>query len=633
MAKISKSTIEEINNRLDAISIIGEYVRLDNKGGRWWAKCPFHGGGQEKTASFIVDPDKKMYHCYSCKKGGSVVGFIMEMENLTYPEALKSIARKTGVKIQYDESYSDIENEQDNSSKEQLFELYKRTTVTFQHFLKEKLEGQNALNYIKERGVTSEMIELFKLGFSPVNRGFLFNFLKEKGYSEEFLGKSGLFSSNYKNITLFSGRLMFPITDKQGRIVAFGGRALPGVLQSDGREPPKYINSPETEIYKKRLTLFAIEQAKPAMRQTKTVYLVEGYMDVIAMHQAGISNTVAPLGTAFTDEQAEWLRRWVEKVVLIFDNDEAGQKAAINAIITCRKNGISCSLADIQTGLKSEIGVDESENIKDVAEILQKFGSNILKNILKFVINDFEYLINRGRLQFIAANGDVNGAARFMFPFLDALDSEVERADSITRIADIFKIERNAVQKDYFDWKTQNGGLSRRIDDRQPDEPASNEPKLQIKRCAELSLLTNVAVNMEFYKDFRKELTIKEIEDRAAKEIFIALEECFTHDENGIDALLSRIKYEDLRNYVADRGISGEYNGYFAAQLMEDGITKIRIKNLKKESAEINARMREVERSLIAAKLPAQEGSVLIDDLLEEKKNIDLKIRKLEKSN
>ena len=623
MAKISKTTIDEINNRLDAVSVVGEYVRLDNKGGRWWARCPFHGGGQERTPSFIVDPDKKMYHCYSCKKGGSVVGFLMEMENLSYPEALKSLARKIGVEIQYDDNYSDKENEQDNSFKEQLFELYKRTTVTFQHFLKEKPEGKNALDYVKERGITLEMIELFKLGFSPANRGFLFNFLKEKGYSEEFLDKSGLFSSKYKNITLFSGRLMFPITDKQGRIVAFGGRALPGVLQSDGKEPPKYINSPETEIYKKRMTLFAIDQAKPAMRQSKTVYIVEGYMDVIAMHQAGLSNTVAPLGTAFTDEQAEWLRRWVEKVVLIFDNDEAGQKAAFNAILTCRKNGLSCTLADIQTGLKNGIEGQDTENIKDVAEILQKFGSNVLKNILKFVINDFEYLINRGRRQFITADGDINGAARFMFPFLEALDSEVDRADSITRIADIYKIERNAVQKDYSDWKTRNGGVSRKIDEKQPDEPVSNEPKFQIKRCAELSLLANVAINMEFYKDFRKKLAIKEIEDRAAKEIFIALEECYVHDENGIDALLSRIKDEDLRNYVADRGISGEYSGNFAAQLMEDGVIKIRIRNLKKESAEINAQMREIERT--------QEGSLLIDELLEAKKNIDLKIRKLEK--
>jgi len=640
MAIISKSTIAEIQTRLDAISVVGEYVRLENKSGRWWGRCPFHGGGQEKTPSFKVDPDLKMYHCFGCQKGGSVIGFVMEMENLSYPEALKNLARKTGVEIQYDESSSGKNDEEDDSVKEQLFDLYKRTTVTFQHFLKEKPEGQDALKYVKDRGVTPEMIELFKLGYSPSNREFLFSFLKQKGYSDEFLGKSGLFSSNYKNIPMFSGRLMFPITDRQGRIVAFGGRALPGVLQSDGKEPPKYINSPETEIYKKRQTLFALDLAKPAIRQSKAVYIVEGYMDVIAMHQAGVTNAVAPLGTAFTDEQAQWLKRWgVDKIILIFDNDEAGQKAAFNAILTCRKNGISCSVADIQNGLKNETNTSESENYKDVAEILQKFGSNILKNILKFVINDFEYLINRGKALYIAADGDVNGAAQFMFPYLEALDSEVDRSDSITRIADIFKIERNAVQKDYSEWKTRThnvvygaGGLSRKIDEKvseqgSPEQRAGSQnsqaPKLIIKRGTELSLLTNVAVNMEFYIDFRAALEIKEIEDRAAKEIFIALEECFIHDENGIDSLLSRIKDEGLRNYVIDRGTSGEYKGDSARQFMEDGITEVKIKNLRKRIAEINAQMREIERT--------REGSELIDELLDEKNTIDLKIRNMEK--
>jgi DNA primase len=236
-----------------------------------------------------------------------------------------------------------------------------------------------------DRGISNEMISRFKLGFAPADRNFLFKFLKQKGYSEDFLAKSGLFSANYRTVPLFSGRLMFPITDRQGRFVAFGGRSLPGVLQSDGSQPPKYINSPETEIYKKGQTLFAIDHAKSEMRQSKTVYLAEGYLDVIALHQAEITNSVAPLGTAFTDDQAVWLRRWVDRVVLVLDSDEAGQQAAYKAIITCRKNGISCSL------------VNMDDQAKDPADILQKFGSQILKNILKFTINDFEYLISRSR--------------------------------------------------------------------------------------------------------------------------------------------------------------------------------------------------------------------------------------------
>ncbi|MCL2179917.1 MAG: DNA primase [Treponema sp.] len=622
MALISKDTISKVNSMMDAVSIVGDYVRLEKKGGRWWGKCPFHGGGQEKTASFKVEPDSKLYHCFGCKKGGSVISFVMEMDNLSYPEAVKNIAQKTGIEIVYEEGSG--EDESNTSVKEELYELYRRVTGTFQHFLKEKEEGKAAVDYLSQRGISQEMIDEFKLGYAPFDRDFLYNFLRKKSYSEEFLGKSGLFLANYKTLPLFSGRLMFPITDRQGKIVAFSGRALPGTPQIGGREPPKYINSPETEIYKKGQTLFAIDNAKPAMRSTKTACLAEGNLDVIALHQAGVTNTVAPLGTAFTEEQASWLRRWVDNVILIFDNDEAGQKAAYKGIVTCKKNGINCSLAALNEGLKNETGADNYMDFKDPAEILQKFGSEILKNVLKFTINDFEYLIGRGKLLF-AAKGDIKGAAEHMYPFVDALDSEIERDDSITRIADIFKIERSAVQKDYSQWKA---GLHPR---KEQEAPIA---KLKVRRNAELSLLAIVAVNLELYQDFRAAVEIKEIDDPAAKEIFIALEECFKHDESGIDSLLARIKDESLRDFVADCGTSGEFKGSSAQgprRLMEDGIKKIRIKRLEKRIIQINAQIRESERNPDAGGIPGGQGIIInIDELLEEKKIIDSQIRDLE---
>ena len=616
MALISKASIDEVNNRMDAVAVVGDYVRLEKKSGRWWGRCPFHGGGQEKTPSFKVDPDLKVYHCFGCGKGGSVINFVMEMDKLTYPEAIKSLAQKMSIELIYEKS-GNAEGGEDGSIKEELYELYKRTTVTFTHFLHEKEEGKAALKYILDRSISKEIIEQFKLGYAPENRDFLHKFLKQKGYSDDFLAKSGLFSAKYRTIPLFSGRLMFPITDRQGKIVAFGGRALPGTVQNDGNEPPKYINSPETEIYKKGQTLFAIDHAKPEMRKTKTVYLAEGYMDVIALHQAGIVNSVAPLGTAFTDEQAAWLRRWVDNVILIFDSDEAGQKAAYKAIITCRKNGLSCSLVNFQEGLENEIEIKENEKIKDPADILQKFGYQILKKFVKFIINDFEYLISRGRLQYTAAGGDVNRAVEFMFPYLEALDSEIDRDDSITRIADIFKIERGAVQKEYSNWKlTGHRDFS--------EKPAEVKQKLQILANDELRLLTNVALNQELYPEFRAALEIKDVNDPAAKELFISLEECYKHDERGNDFLLARIKDEALRDFVADRGTSGEFKGD-SRRFMEDGIKQIRKKILEKRLTEINAQMREGERT--------SGGIANIDDLLAEKKDIDSQIRKLEGRN
>jgi len=619
MSLISKLTIQEINNRLDAISIIGDYIRLEKKSGRWWGRCPFHAGGQEKTPSFKVDPDLKTYHCFGCNKGGSVIGFVMEIENLSYPEALKNIAGKMGIEIIYEEG-SGAEAE-DNSIKNELFELYARTTKTFQHFLHEKPEGQNALKYLSERGINREMVECFKLGFAPADREFLFKFLKQKSYSDDFLEKSGLFSSRYKTISLFSGRLIFPITDRQGRIVAFGGRALPGVLQNDGSEPPKYINSPETEIYKKGQTLFAIDIAKTEIRKTKTAVLAEGYVDVIALHQAGIKNAVAPLGTAFTDEQASWLRRQADNITLVFDNDEAGQKAAYKAILTCRKNGLSCSLVNVINAVKIETGAAD-EKIKDPADILQKFGVEILKKITNCAINDFEYLISLG-----ASNkeGNKTRVAEFFFPYLDALDSEIERNDIIARLADTIRTERDALQKDYLLWKK---SLTSRFAADKRDNAYSAHT---IRRNAELVLLTVVAVNMELYGEFRAALEIKEIDDRDAKELFIALEECYQHGESGMDFLLARIKNEQLKNFIISNGDSPEFKGgSFSSKdsqptdprrLMEDGITEIRIKRLRKRLDDIGIELRNHERKA--------DSSVNIDDLLAEKKDIDSQILKI----
>lgn len=607
MTFISKSTIQEVNDRLDAVAIVGDYVRLEKKSGRWWGRCPFHGGGQEKTPSFKVDPDLKLYHCFGCNKGGSVIGFVMEMDKLTYPEAIKNIARKMGIEIVYEEGKE--EDIAGTSLKEELFELYRRTTGTFQHFLNNSPEGKNAKKYLAQRGFSEEMIETFKIGFAPPGREYLFNFLKQKGYSDEFLEKSGLFSKSYKSLSLFSERLIFPITDRQGRIVAFGGRAMPGAVQSDGKEPPKYINSPETEIYKKGQTLYAIDLAKPQMRQTKTVYLAEGYLDVIALHQADVSNAVAPLGTAFTDEQAVWLRRWVENVVLIFDNDEAGVKAAYKAILTCRKNGLSCALVRLTEGVLKETGGEQSQKFKDPAEILQEFTPQVLKKVVNCTINDFEYLIS-------LADGNINRVVEFLFPYLDVLESEVERDDYIARIADVFRVDRKAVLNDYLGRK-KTGYSSRSI-----SEEKQGDTDFTVRRNAELVLLTTVAVNMELYGEFRSALEIKEIDDPAAKELFIALEECFMHEESGMYSLLDRIKNENLKKFIVSNGDSPEFRGSNTQRQLEDGIKKIKIKNLEKKRTAINAQMRQMERN----------GEEIFEDseLLSEKMRIDEEIRNLQ---
>jgi DNA primase len=614
VSRIAQSSVQEVLNRTDAIAVVEDHLRLEKRGGRYWGRCPFHAGGQEKTPSFTVDPDQKLYYCFGCRKGGGIIDFVMEMDKTSYPETIKNLARKFGVELSY-EGGGDGEDEnwqEEQSRKEQLFELYRRTALTFSHFLLEKPEGKPALDYLLARGITIEMIKHFRLGFSPVDRDWLYGFLQGKGYSAEFLDGSGLFSANYRGMAFFTNRLMFPIADRQGRVAAFGGRAMPGVVQSDGKEPPKYINTREIETYKKSQVLYALDLALPEIRRTKTVYLAEGYMDVIALHQAGITNAVAPCGTAFTDEQAKTLRHWADAAVLVFDTDEAGRQAAAKGIITCRKNGLVCSLA-----AHSAAGAagKSNEGLKDPAEILQKFGADTLTKSMKCVILDFEYLIAQGKALYDTAQPQ--GRARALaalYPYFDALDSTAERDDCVQVAADEMRVEKSAVLKDYERWQ-------------KPNHEEGKKTETTIRMNDELFLLIVVSVNTHLYPEFRAAIEIREIEDAAARELFVALEECFRNEESGSDALMSHIASPELRRFVIERGISPEFRGdekRDPRKLMEDGIRRVKEKKLRRRLSEIGAELRLRERNSGSG-----ESGGDLQELIAEKMYIDAEIRKL----
>jgi DNA primase len=620
LSRITQSTIQEVSDRLDAVAAVEDYVRLDKKGGRYWGLCPFH---HEKTPSFTVDPDRKTYYCFGCHKGGSVIGFVMEMDKLTYPEAIKTLARKLGVEMAYEDGGGeDYDHDAENTRKEALFELYRRVAGTFQYFLKERPEGGAALGYLRSRGISDGMVERFRLGYAPADKNWLYRFLRGKGYSEEFLGTSGLFSARHRDFPLFANRLMFPIADRQGRIVAFGGRALPDAQPSSASQPSsaKYINSPETEIYKKGQTLFAIDLALPAIRRTKAVYLAEGYMDVIALHQAGVDTAVAPLGTAFTGDQAKLLRRWADTAVLVFDSDRAGQEAAVKGIVTCRQNGLSCSLVVPGGAAGTGVDIENMADIKDPAEILQKNGPEHLNNLMKYVIIDFEYLIVRARsLYDVSTPEGKKQALTLFFPYLDALDSAIERDDCIGAAADAFGVDREAVSAEY---------RRRRSGEKPVHTEAAPGPARPVRMNDELFLLTVVAVNMEWYPEFRGKLEMREIEYPAAKELFVALEECFVHEESGMDALLSRISSVELRRFIAERSASAEFRGdAIPRRLMEDGIKRIQGKRFRRRLFEIGAELRIRERN---SGLVAESGGCTTEELIAEKMMIDAEIRKLE---
>jgi DNA primase len=610
MPYIAETTIRELNDKLDAVSVVNDYVRLEKRGGRYWGLCPFHN---EKTGSFTVNPDMKWYHCFGCGKSGSVIDFVMEMDKLTFPEAVEQLAKRMGIEVAYKSSGRGGADAEREREQDQVFELYRRVAVSFHHFLVEKPEGAAAKQHLVSRGISKEMIERFRLGYAPANRDWLYRFLTEKGYSAEFLASSGLFSRNHPRSAFFWDRLIFPIADRQGRTAAFGGRILSG----DG---PKYLNSGESGGYKKRETLYAIDLALPEIRKTREAYVAEGYMDVIALHQAGIRNAVAPLGTAFTDEQARLLKRWAERVYLIFDTDEAGQNAAFKGIMTCRKNGLESFVVALRPEgpAETEAGGPAS---KDPADVLKNFGPEALQKAAQYAINDFEYLIGRSRslFDFSTSQGKFRAAA-FLFPYVRTVDSEVSRDSCLGLIADALGVERRAVTSDFlrFNRKQETGGS------RDPAPVA----RRRISLNDELFLLIAALVNHDLYPKLRSALVIDDFDDPAARELFIALEEWFRDDMPGLDDLKERISDEELRNFVIQQGVS---EAFFMNpdKLVSDGIKKIRQRRLERRLARIVMELR------IAHHGQGQgEGrDAPLEDLLSEKVHLDAELRLLKEAN
>lgn len=329
----SDDLIEEIRSKNDIVDVISSYVKLKKQGATYFGLCPFHN---EKSPSFSVTPGKQMYYCFGCGEGGNVYSFIMKYENFTFLEAVKMLADKAGVNLP-EEHYSEEERRRADL-KATLLEINKKAAMYFHYQLKSE-KGVTGLNYFKNRGLDNDMIIRFGLGYSNKTSDDLYRYMKSEKYSDEVLKESGLFSFSEKGTyDKFWNRVMFPIMDVNNRVIGFGGRVM-------GEGEPKYLNSPETKVFEKSRNLYGMNIA----RMSKKPYLLicEGYMDVIALHHAGFTNAVAALGTAFTDNHAMLIKRYSKEVILTFDSDGAGKKAARRAIPILKKAGISIKVLDM----------------------------------------------------------------------------------------------------------------------------------------------------------------------------------------------------------------------------------------------------------------------------------------------
>ena len=415
------SFIDELIARNPIEDVVGQYVSLKRSGGNLFGLCPFHG---EKTASFSVAPDKGIYYCFGCHKGGGAINFMMEVEGLSYPDAVRSLAKRAGMEVPEDEQYQSRYRQQ-----ERLWALHKEAARFF-HSQLYAPAGKAALEYALGRGMSRSILTTFGVGYAPDSWDSMVKAMKAKGYTEQELKDSGLVTVSQKNGNLFDrfrDRLMFPIIDVRGNVIGFGGR----IIKNDP-DAAKYLNSPETMIFNKRKNLFGLNLAKKSKQNY--LILVEGNIDVVALHQYGFDNAVASLGTSLTDEQAALMTRYAEQIVLIYDGDKAGQNATQRAIPILEKAGLQVKVLQIR-------------DAKDPDEFLKKFGADKFKLLLEGSSNRVEYQLNAiaqkydlglddQRIKFIHESAEL----------ISTLRSAVQREIYGHRVADAGKISFEAMK-------------------------------------------------------------------------------------------------------------------------------------------------------------------------------------------
>ncbi|MCL2480922.1 MAG: DNA primase [Spirochaetaceae bacterium] len=581
---ISDEVKKEIIEKTNIEEIIGNYVNLKKNGRTLKGLCPFHS---EKTPSFTVTPDKGMFYCYGCHKGGDIFSFVMEMEKFTFPEAMQFLAQKAGINIEQVESEA-VSGE--NKFKKQLFDLFDKISTSLNYILLNKSNAKKALEYLENRGILRSSIEKFRLGYIPADRKWLYKFLSKKSYSEDFLSKTGLFSQKYKDISIFSGRVIFPIFSKSGKVVAFGGRCLDNSL-------PKYINSPESLIFKKSSELYGLNFAQKEIRKDNFAYIVEGYMDVIAMFQAGIENCVAPLGTAFTENHADIIRKNCSSVTLVFDGDEAGFKATVRSSYICEKADLDCNVVSLQKG-------------EDPADIFKKQDKEALKNILKYSINSFGFLLNKYKTIYnLSKEEGIKDYLNNLFAFVVISESEVRRSGRLKAIAEILDTDYRNIYEDYARYLKK--------DDKKRYETTDltlGSDKISL----ELYLMLAVINNYDYFYIVRDELSVDDILDKSARNIYIILEESYRNNSFSIENILEKIENSDLRSLIAKKYSSEEFS-VNSKQLIDDSINVIKLKNLQ------------IKRMQLERMIAKDDGSdpYQLEKLIEEKLFFDKEIENL----
>ncbi len=469
--------VEEVREKNDIVDVISGYVRLKKQGNNYFGLCPFHN---EKSPSFSVSQNKQMFHCFGCGAGGNVFTFVMQYENYTFPEAIGYLAEKAGVALP-EVSYDEEARKKDNR-RARILELNK-AAAKFYYYMLRSPQGAYGMEYLKNRALSEETINRFGLGCSSKYSDELLKYLRKQGYSDELMREAGLVSFDEKNglYDKFWNRVMFPIQDVNHRVIGFGGRVM-----GDGK--PKYLNSPETIVFDKSRNLYGLNHARTSRKNH--MILCEGYMDVIAMHQAGFTEAVASLGTAFTSGQASLLKRYAKEVLLTYDSDEAGTKAALRAIPILKEAGLTARVIHL-------------EPYKDPDELIKNLGAEEFQKRIDAAENSFFFEIRV--LQKNYRMDDPTSQTEFYRAIAEKLcgfPEELERENYLTAVAREFMIQPDQLRKLVVSYAARMGGIPEAA--ARPKPTAGKNKQEDAGRTSQKLLLTWLVDEPEVYPIVRR---------------------------------------------------------------------------------------------------------------------------------
>lgn len=558
----SEDIIEQVRTENDIVDVIGDYVKLQKKGSSYFGLCPFHN---EKSPSFSVSPHKQMYYCFGCGEGGNVISFLMKYENYTFIEAMEVLADRAGIELPKMEYSKEAKQEKDLKTK--IIEI-NTEAAKYYHYLLKSERGKLAYNYLSGRKLSDETILRFGLGYSDKYSDNLYKYLKNKGYNDSELKETGLFTYDEKRGVndKFWNRVMFPIMDANNRVIAFGGRVM-----GDGK--PKYLNSPETKVFDKSRNLYGLNVARSSRKDY--MLICEGYMDVISLHQAGFNNAVAALGTAFTSRHASLIKRYVKEVVLTFDSDEAGIKAALRAIPYLRDVGLSIKVLSMKP-------------YKDPDEFIKAMGKEAYEERIKNATNYFIFQVAMEQKKYNMSDPQEKTAfhkkvAEMILDFND----EIERENYIESVCEIFKIPKDGLTK--LVKKTGLTYVGKEEKETYEDYQEKKQKKEDASMQAQRILLASVLDRTDWFNKVAKVISPEDFIDDFYRKVASLFWEQMENGEANPAKIMNYFTDEAEHKMVAELFVSPiRANLDFAEQekAINDAVLKIKKESLDKKAAE-----------------------------------------------